>query len=99
MYGSSAIVWDPILRLDRAEYYLKQTSSLGKFPNAHVLSSFAVLTALRSKPEQSLEFWKQAFETDAKTASIRFDNVSAQQVMKRVGIADAVAELEEEYSH
>ncbi len=95
LYGSSLFIWEPTARLDRAEYYLAEVEARQP-ADAELLSSKAILSALRKQPRASLEQWRRAFELDPQTASTRFENQRAREVLERVGIEAEVARMQSE---
>jgi lysophospholipase L1-like esterase len=97
LYGSSLFIWDPTARLARAKYYLDKAASLAP-PSADLLSSMAILSALRKEPRASIEHWRRAFDARPKVASRRFEAPRAREAVERAGIEAAVARIQRDSS-
>lgn len=85
-YVASTLTYEPKHRLERARFYLEQADALG--PEAEVVCSLAVLSAMEGHVQIALEQWRRALALDEKVARGRMENRYVVQLMERLGIND-----------
>jgi tetratricopeptide (TPR) repeat protein len=84
-YLSSLLTWDPEERLSRGEFYLQQALA-SKPDDADVLSSLAILAAVRGRAADSMEYWRRAYRAEPRSTLQRADHPYVRQLMQRMGI-------------
>lgn len=92
-YRNATLIWDPKLRLDRAEFYLNESVRLAP-ADADLLCSLAIVAALRGDRDASLAKWREAYRWDRGITLHRAAPLPVEQIMRRLGVRDLAASIQ-----